>query len=75
MESAGFQVGPYFPNFPYFLTAALKRIQDTNERLQKCLKRRDEISSWRRKVMDEYSQRFSIQTSKKLNFCSLTSLG
>ena len=55
--------------------AALKRIQDTNERLQKCLKRRDEISSWRRKVMDEYSQRFSIQTSKKSNFCSLTSLG
>ena len=23
MESAGFQAGPYFPNFPYFLTAAL----------------------------------------------------
>ena len=35
--------------------AAQKRIQDSNE-VQKCLKGRDEISSKRRKVMDEYSQ-------------------
>ena len=32
--------------------AAQKRTQDSNERVKKCLKRRDEISSKRRKVMD-----------------------
>ena len=45
--------------------AAQKRIKDTNERLQKCLKKREEISLIRRKVMDEYSHKFSTQTSKK----------
>ena len=44
--------------------AAPKIIQVSNERLQHFLKRRDVISSKRRKVMDKYSQRFSIQTSK-----------
>ena len=53
--------------------AAQKRIKDTNERLQKCLKKREEISLIRRKVMDEYSQKFSTQTSKKYN-CFVTCL-
>ena len=51
--------------------AAQKRINDTNARLQKCLKKREEISSKRRKVMDEYSQKFSTKTSKKEN-CFVT---
>ena len=47
------------------IEAAQKRMQDTNERLKKCLKEREEISSKRRKVMDEHSKKLSVNVSKE----------
>jgi len=32
-KSTGFQAGPYFPNFPYFLTAALLKLQNPKKAL------------------------------------------
>ena len=45
-----------------------KRIQDSNERLQKCLKRRDKISSKRRKVMINILRDFLFKLAKSFSF-------